>query len=267
MVALVPVAGLPRSGSTLLCNLLAQNPAFHATPTSGVPGLLDAVRVHWSNNQAFRAQGVEVVRPRIRSAVCGLLEGFYPELGDGKIVFDKSREWPNLLPMLEDALGEPVRILFPIRDVREVLASFEKLHRADPLYKRAEVANTVEARAEGWLHPQQGAVGRAIEAYRELIRLGLGDRLIILAYRHLTLHPQPMLDGVHDALGLPRFAYDIDHVEQTTHENDEVHGILGLHDIQPKVAFREPSWPHVLPAPYAQSLAQRYGDLISLAAA
>jgi len=28
------VSGLPRSCSTLLCNLLAQNPRVHATPTS-----------------------------------------------------------------------------------------------------------------------------------------------------------------------------------------------------------------------------------------
>ena len=30
------ISGLPRSGSTLLANLLAQNPRFHSTATSGI---------------------------------------------------------------------------------------------------------------------------------------------------------------------------------------------------------------------------------------
>lgn len=30
------ISGLPRSGSTLLANILAQNPRFHATATSGI---------------------------------------------------------------------------------------------------------------------------------------------------------------------------------------------------------------------------------------
>ena len=44
------IAGLPRSGSTLLCNLLNMNSKFHATPTSYVIDMLrneKPVYVHW----------------------------------------------------------------------------------------------------------------------------------------------------------------------------------------------------------------------------
>jgi len=34
------INGMPRSGSTLLCNILAQNPEFHVTPTSGLSELV-----------------------------------------------------------------------------------------------------------------------------------------------------------------------------------------------------------------------------------
>ena len=34
------ITGMPRSGSTLLCNILSQNPAFHAGATSPLPEMV-----------------------------------------------------------------------------------------------------------------------------------------------------------------------------------------------------------------------------------
>ena len=40
-------------------------------------------------------------------------------------------------------------------------------------------------------------------------------------------------------LGVPQFEHNFDQVTQVTHEDDEVFGIPGLHEIRPKVeAFR-----------------------------
>lgn len=41
------LAGLPRSGSTLLANILAQNPSIYVTPTSGIVDMLVQVRNSW----------------------------------------------------------------------------------------------------------------------------------------------------------------------------------------------------------------------------
>ena len=58
------VAGLPRSGSTLLMNLLGQNPAIHVTPTSGLVDLVAGVARQWRRNLWLQAEGLEV-RPYI----------------------------------------------------------------------------------------------------------------------------------------------------------------------------------------------------------
>ncbi|WP_369126306.1 sulfotransferase [Methylocucumis oryzae] len=47
------LAGLPRSGSTLLANLLAQNPLITATATSGVIDLLAALINTCEHNPTF----------------------------------------------------------------------------------------------------------------------------------------------------------------------------------------------------------------------
>lgn len=49
------ISGLPRAGSTLLCNILAQNPRFHATATSGILEMLFRVRNGWDTVEEFRA--------------------------------------------------------------------------------------------------------------------------------------------------------------------------------------------------------------------
>ena len=49
------LAGLPRSGSTLLANILAQHQHIYVTPTSGIVDMLVQVRNNWDRNDAFQA--------------------------------------------------------------------------------------------------------------------------------------------------------------------------------------------------------------------
>ena len=77
------VAGLPRSGSTLLTNLLAQNPRMHATPTSGIIAMLVAVRNGWDQNEAFRAMErgqSEATKARVLRAMLQALPQPRPEI-------------------------------------------------------------------------------------------------------------------------------------------------------------------------------------------
>jgi sulfotransferase len=43
------VSGLPRSGSTLLMNLMAQNPKVFCTPTSGLNQLMNNIKTSWGH--------------------------------------------------------------------------------------------------------------------------------------------------------------------------------------------------------------------------
>ena len=44
------ISGLPRSGSTLLCNVLNQNPRFNASSTSELPAFLSSITHQWTNS-------------------------------------------------------------------------------------------------------------------------------------------------------------------------------------------------------------------------
>ena len=86
-------SSLPRAGSTLLQNILAQNPDIYATPTSGVLELVYAARANYSNSPEFKAQDSELMKNGFLSFCKEGLRGFYEGITDKKYVVDKSRGW------------------------------------------------------------------------------------------------------------------------------------------------------------------------------
>jgi len=264
------VSGLPRSGSTLLMNLLAQNPIFHATPTNDLVEMVMGVRNTWTNMISFKAQGIEVVRPRIISSIRGMMGGFFEkEIEERKIIFDKSRGWIANIELLEEILGRKIKIIVTVRDVRAIVASFEKIHRKSQMTKISPGGDaffdmqSVNGRAKQILNTQ-AVVGLSIARFRDALDRGLADRLIIIPYHQLTSNTEVVMNGLHDTLGLPRFNYDSKNVAQITKEDDSVHG-MELHKIRSEVKFQEPDWDKILPQYVNEWIAREYGDINELA--
>ncbi len=260
------VSGLPRAGSTLLMNLLGQNSAHHVTPTSGVIELFVNIHKHWPSCLEFKAEGLDKVKPRIAGAMRGVIEGYFDEhLKNKKIVFDKSRGWLQYIEDLERAFGEQVRVIVPIRDVREIAASFEKLYRKRDIDWRYQVGDayfqsqTAVDRTELLLSPG-GVMGISINRLRDAIQR-ISGRLILVPFNSLTEEPKGVMKAIHEVLKLPEFEYDPTDVKQITHEDDTWHG-MDLHIIRPNIkpTPKEP-WKDVLPDHYIAELSKRYADI------
>lgn len=253
------VAGLPRSGSTLLCNILAQNPRFHVTGTSGVMDVMFGVRNQWDNLVEFQAAPNEPAKLRV---LRGILDSYYADI-DKPIVFDKCRGWLSLLEMAEMSLGHKAKVLVPVRDIRDVLASFEKLWRANAgtAQTPAETGSnyfkfqTVEGRAENWLSGDQ-PVGLAYNRIRDAIVRGFGDRMFFVEFEHLTRDPERVMNSIYAFLGEEPFKHDFNKVEQVTWEDDSIHGFKNLHTIRQKVEPLPPQWQGVL-----GQFAERFGQM------
>lgn len=260
-MALFFCSGMPRSGSTLLMNLLNQNRDFHCTPTSGLVEAFCAVRNLWDTWPEMKAMTPQARDAKKLLALKGLLLGYFDDVKTTHIV-DKSRAWLGEIELLERLLGKdnPVRVLVCVRPMLDILASFEKLWRK---IKAAggrvpqEVQNpaqwmTVEGRCTRLLNIDD-VVGGSFNRLQDALARGMQDRLHFVEFDDLTSQPAETLAHVYDFLGVKPYGdHDFQNVKQTTHEDDTAYGWPGLHDIRGAVAPVEPYW-HENLAPHISS--------------
>ncbi len=70
-------SSLPRAGSTLIQNILGQNPDIHTTPTSGMFEMMTTCRTMFSNGIEWKAQDSKVMEEGFKGFLKDGLYGFY----------------------------------------------------------------------------------------------------------------------------------------------------------------------------------------------
>jgi len=233
------ISGLPRSGSTLLCNILAQNDnVFVSKATSGCHDVLFGIRNQWDKLIEHQAEGVDY--EQLKRVLQSVLNSYHST--DKNTIVDKGRGWLSLIEMAEFILGYVPKIIVPVRNVSEILSSFEKLWRNSTgqsqwLFEQGDYikSQTVEGRCDIWASGSQ-PVGLAYNRVKDAISRGYKNNLLFVEFDDLTTKPAQTLKRVYDYLELPYYQHNFNNVEQYTKEDDEgVHRIPNLHKIKPVV--------------------------------
>jgi sulfotransferase len=252
MKTIYMVAGLPRSGSTLLMNILGQNPRFYVTPTSGIVDLLVQVRNLWDENKVFCAMGRRQSEAIKRNVLEGMLQSYFRHT-DKTVCIDKNRLWPEYLEMASALLGgdDKIKVIMTVRDLRDVLASLERAFRHTsvlsqiPLEKEDPLkSKTALGRIDYFLGNTEN-VGRAYNTVRDAVTRGWRDRMHFVEYEQLTNNPKEVLAGIYTFLGEAEFTHDFENVEQVTFEDDFFYGYKDLHVIRRQIRPQPPQWPKI----------------------
>lgn len=228
-------SSMPRAGSTLLQNILAQNPDIYATPTSGVLELIFAARANYTESSEFKAQDADLMRTGFLNFCREGMNGFYNAITDKKYVVDKSRGWGIHYDFLNLVHPDP-KIIVMVRDLRDVFASMEKNFRKNPEKAKAIMnwgnmqGTSVPKRIDIWA--QGPPVGLALERLSEIFRMGLDSKMLFVRFEDLCLYPDTELTRIYQYLGIPSFKHDFDNIQQVTKEDDEVYGVFGDHEIR-----------------------------------
>jgi sulfotransferase len=244
------LAGLPRSGSTLLANILLQNPAIHVTATSGICDMLVQVRNGWDRNDAFQAMDRATSEKVKGNVLRAMLQAYFQHV-ERPVCIDKNRYWAEFLEMAAEMVGgrDRVKVLVTVRDLRDVTASFEKLYRKTSslgqLPQEAAMAlkfKTALGRLQVFIDDAQ-PVGRAYNAIRDAVTRGWHDRMHFIDFEDLTRLPGKTMEGIYRFLEVKPHPHDFARVEQLTVEDDFVYGFKDLHVIRQKVEPQPPAWP------------------------
>ena len=232
-------SSLPRAGSTIIQNILAQNPEIYPTPTSGIFEMFNNVRAVYSNAPEFKAQDETLMEKGYRGLLKSGIYGFFNEITDRPYVVDKCRGWSMEYKFIDFFDPNP-KIICMVRDLRDIFASMEKNFREnadkqDPILDWSkQQGTTVPKRVDMW--GANPPVGMAIERLSELYRMGINTNILFVKFEDLCLYPEVQMKRIYDYLELPYFEHDFDNIEQLTKEDDEVYGIYGDHKIRKKLS-------------------------------
>jgi len=178
-----------------------------------------------------------------------MLQAYFAHV-ERPVCIDKNRYWAEFLEMGAELVGgrDRVKVLVTVRDLRDVVASFESLYRKTSalgqLPQEASMAlkfKTALGRVEVFIDDAQ-PVGRAYNAIRDAVTRGCKDRMHFIDFENLTRRPKQTLEGVYRFLGEAAHEHDFERVEQVTFEDDFVYGFKDLHLIRPRVEPLPPAW-------------------------
>lgn len=237
-------SSLPRAGSTLLQNILGQNPQILATPTSFMTDLVDGARLGHNSSMNDSSTSNDWDKPakflhskeQLYAFIRGGLREWSKELTDRNYILDKNRSWGGKYTLLENVFNEKPKILYMVRDLRAVCASMEKKFRANPDKMTPEVdlrkmkGLTTFNRVGQWV--QSHPVGFALQLLEQAILDGTASNFLFIKYEDMCINPKPIFKSIYEYLEIDYFEHDFDNIEQITHEDDRMYGIYGDHTIR-----------------------------------
>ncbi len=253
------ITGIPRSGSTLLCNILNQNPEFYAGSTSPLPQLVSTLVNSMSNSDEVKAalsREPEFTPKRLDDMTRSMVECWYQDK-DG-VVFDKSRGWSFNALLLEKLFPE-VKIITCVRDLRSVFGSVEKQHRKNPVLDPAASPNakTLLSRADTMMAPE-GIIGQCVLGTNDLMAR-MSARTFVVHYEAFTMDPRTKMQELYTFLGEPYFDHDFDNVQNTSEDMDALYLDKFPHEGHGKVTpTNRHEWTDYVNPELGQMIYQRY---------
>ncbi len=249
------LAGLPRTGSTVLGEILNQNENIHVSPASPLSEIISEVLAKWRvNTVTLRAYKHPEQLPNVWR---GIRDGMYQHRAEPCII-DKSWAWHmnDAIDAARDVLGEEMKVICPVDDIADCLASFIMLIRGNPDYvsfideflrnQRAELSDA--NRCAAMMDPKiPTSVGWCYQNLKQTWQGKNRDNLLLIERSDLVSDPETVLGRIYDFLDIPEQAtwgdgqtHYFDRIEKEIAEDDgAAYGIPNLHRLAPKLRDRQ----------------------------
>lgn len=240
----VNLSGLPRSGSTLLGNILNQHPDITACMDSSLSSIITNISDHSQkiyNESQFTINQYEILyRDFMRSGI----KSWTYNLCDTEIYLDKDRSWAVDYALLFKLIPD-AKVIFLMRDLRGVISSFEKIEgnrrilpsneylRPDDRDGYHHVDLMIE-RVDKWLNDDM--IYTPLYAIKEIIDCNWKyyKNFKFVRYEDYMENPRKILSGIYDFIGAKPFDNNLNDIKQVKY-NDGCYAPYGIHTIRPKL--------------------------------
>jgi sulfotransferase len=237
------MAGLPRSGSTLLASILNQNPDIYVSAQSPLPNMLGAAYNQYQSKENLDSSRFD----DIYNVVDNVIPLFY-EKHPEKYIIDKNFSWlePHPYVILEHHLKNDIKVICPVRNVLEILASWNRLcendknSEYDKIIRQNDNTNRKmpDRRADFFMNAnseEQKGIVNGIENMKRILYPQFKDQIMLVEYDDLVNDTENMISGIYDFLGIEKYQHDFSLITNP-HEYKDIWGVKNHHTIKSKIS-------------------------------
>lgn len=222
-------AGMPRTGSTLLASILAQNPNVYGSGNSPLLDLMwnaySAVDVKSTKTDLDAQKRLEEVRTDL---VASTVQAYYKNAKE-KFIIEKGRGWllAKNRKLAKKYFGEDVKVICFRRPVEQILSSF---------YNLMQPGCSDEEFFDRFLK-YHVPIHNNIKGVK-LSKFVKDPNVLHLEYDNIVHNTSDVLDKVYKFCELPSYQHDLSNITRCFEEDDFSYDIAKLHEVRPTISKR-----------------------------
>jgi len=238
------LAGLQRSGATLLSSILNQNKNILVSPASALFRLMSM------ETAAFdAAENIDHRKDEgIARAIANTPHAFYAD-SEAEFVVDKNLNWqtPNGVSLLKTYIAEKPKIICPVRSIPDILASFNTIitsvkgNEGNSIDKQVQIETVpvgalADRRAE-WLMRHDKDIPICLNGMKLALNPDLRDIFLFVEYEDLISDTKNQIERIYNFLEIDAFDHEYQNIVDPSgiSEMSPITGIKDLHKVRPKI--------------------------------
>lgn len=249
------LAGLPRSGNTILSSILNQNPDVCCTPNSITLEIYKDIFL-LKQTDVFQNFPDHKSLDNVLNAV---FDNYYKDWNYKYIIDRGPAGTDGNLKLVKKHLDPNIKIIFLVRPILEVLASWIDWARKTPdNYLRREGSPTQACHK---LMNPDGQIVKELKCMHNLLKPENKHHVHFVRYDDIVDKPKETVEGIYKFLGIPKYKHSFKNFKQIEVNglkyNDSIFG-KGMHTIKTKALIKtKRDITKVLP----QEIIDRYGQI------
>jgi sulfotransferase len=172
------------------------------------------------------------------------MNNFYKDVKE-PVVIDREKAWgtPGNLALIKEYITPTPKIIFTVRDILDIIASFVKM---DATYLKTNTANSGSFHLN-YRSEKDSVVEHLMSDYGDIDKalLSLSSAFLpenksvfhIVEYNDLVLKPEETMSGIYKFLELPEYKHNFKKIEKVEVDDDESIGLpKNLHEIRKSIS-------------------------------
>lgn len=232
------LAGLHRSGNTLLSSILNQNPEIYS---SSIGPLCEYVWQCYKTKTTYQSSIINNYPERSDRMISKMIENYYEDITK-PIIIEREKNWlhPQNMKIIKEFIEPNPKIIFTTRPILEIMASLisiDIIGLADSMDKSGYVFDTSVSFNDNlcdFLMSDYSELKNTFPAFDSIDDPKNIGMIHIVKYEELINNPEETMNKINDFLEIEKFNYQFTNIQKVEEYKDEDAWLSKqLHNIRP----------------------------------